>query len=171
MCDGRMPNWRASIFMVVVERLDPARDLDAVLAIELASFTNPWTRESIIWELEHSDVARIWVLREDRAPPIAFCSCWLIFSELHIHTMAVHPEHRQRGFGRVLLEAVLGEAAREGARSATLEVRASNEPAIKLYERAGFVVRGRRTGYYERPVEDALIFWRDTLSSEGDPSA
>lgn len=157
--------------MVVVERLDPARDIDAVLAVEAASFTNPWTREAITWELEHSNVARIWVLRLKGGPVVAFCSCWLIFDELHIHTLAVQPEQRRRGYARILLRAVLRDARREGARSATLEVRESNEPAIRLYEQAGFVVRGRRSGYYERPVEDALVLWLDSLDGRVDPGA
>ena len=153
--------------MAVVERLVPARDLEAVLTIEHASFTNPWSREMFVWELEHSDVARVWVFRTADDGIVAFCSCWLIFDELHIHTLAVHPAHRRRGYARALLDSVLGEAVREGARSATLEVRESNEPARRLYEGAGFVVKGRRPGYYEKPAEDALILWRESLDTGG----
>jgi ribosomal-protein-alanine N-acetyltransferase len=141
--------------------MDAARDLDAVMAIETASFTNPWSREMFTWELEHSDVARVWVLREEDGTVVAFCSCWLIFDELHIHTLAVQPARRRQGHARVLIDQVLREAVRQGARSATLEVRESNEPARRLYEQAGFAVRGRRPGYYEKPSEDALILWRE----------
>lgn len=151
--------------MPVVERLDRARDLDAVMAIEADSFTNPWTREMFTWELEHSDVSRVWVLRLDDGSIIAFCSCWLIFDELHIHTLAVRPEQRRRGYARSLLDFVLRDAIRQGVRSATLEVRESNEPARRLYERAGFVLKGRRPGYYDKPVEDALILSRDALDT------
>lgn len=156
--------------MVVVERLDPARDLDALLAVGAASFTNPWTREAIIWEVEHSDVSRIWVLREEGESLVAFCSCWLIFDELHIHTLAVQPDRRRRGYARILLQAVLRAAAREGGRSATLEVRESNEPAIRLYVQAGFAIKGRRCGYYEKPSEDALILSLDSVQVRGDPA-
>jgi [ribosomal protein S18]-alanine N-acetyltransferase len=157
--------------MVVVEPMDPARDLDAVMAIEAASFTNPWTREMFTWEIEHSDVARGWVLRTADDGVVGFCSGWLIFDELHIHTLAVRPDQRRRGHARALLDAVLRDAARQGARSATLEVRESNTPAVRLYEDAGFVVRGRRVGYYERPGEDALILWRDELTAPAGPNA
>ena len=153
--------------MAVVERLVPARDLEAVLSIEQASFTNPWPREMFVWELEHSDVARVWVLRTAEDGVVAFCSCWLIFDELHIHTLAVHPNQRRLGHARMLLGSVLAEAVREGARSATLEVRESNEPARRLYEAAGFVVKGRRRGYYDKPVEDALILWHEALAPSG----
>ena len=152
--------------MSVVDRMDAARDLDAVMAIEAASFTNPWSREMFVWELEHSDVARVWVLRDDTGTLVAFCSCWLIFDELHIHTLAVTPERRRRGHARVLLERALSAAAAEGARSALLEVRESNEAARRLYEGAGFAVRGRRAGYYEKPPEDALILGRDVPGPE-----
>lgn len=147
--------------MRVVDRMDAARDLDAVMAIETASFTNPWSREMFAWELEHSDVARVWVLREGSGTIVAFCSCWLIFDELHIHTLAVLPDRRRQGHARALLEEVLRDAARQGARSATLEVRESNEPARRLYEHAGFAVTGKRPGYYEKPAEDALILSRE----------
>lgn len=149
--------------MRVIERMDPARDLEAVLAVETACFTNPWTRETLTWELEHSDVARVYVLRVGEDPLVAFCSCWLIFDELHIHTLAVHPENRRQGHARALLDFVVRDAASQGARSATLEVRDSNVAALRLYERAGFAVKGRRPLYYENPVEDALILWRDHL--------
>ena len=149
--------------MPVVDRIDAARDLDAVMAIEAASFTNPWSREMFAWELEHSDVARVWVLREDDGGVVAFCSCWLIFDELHIHTLAVLPDRRRQGHARALLDYVLRDAVGQGARSATLEVRKSNEPARRLYEAAGFVVKGTRRAYYEKPAEDALILWRESL--------
>ncbi len=152
--------------MARIERLDPARDLDAVVAIEAASFTNPWTREMLAWELEHSDLVRVWVARGDEASVVAFCTAWLVVDELHIHTLAVHPRWRRRGYGRALLSHVRREGAREGARRATLEVRESNLPARRLYEQAGFVVSARRPAYYERPVEDALILWREVRADE-----
>ncbi len=151
--------------MHVIEPLDPARDLETVLAIQAASFTNPCTREMFTWELEHSDVARAYVLRRGGEVVVAFCSCWLIFDELHIHTLAVHPDDRRRGYARTLLDFVLRDAVRQGARSATLEVRESNDAARRLYETAGFVVKARRPAYYEKPAEDALILWRDRLDT------
>lgn len=146
-----------------VERLtDPgaAADIDAVVALENESFTNPWPRETLVWELANSDVTRVYVLRDDADRAIAFCSVWLMFDELHINTLAVSPAHRRRGLATLLLTEIMAEAAREGARRATLEVRASNTAALELYARLGFTVSARRPGYYANPQEDALILWR-----------
>ncbi len=149
--------------MIAISRLDPARDLEAVLEIEAASFTNPTTRDMLVWEIEHSDVSRIWVARSPEEPVVAVCSCWLVFDELHVHTVAVRPPWRRQGVARALMVAVFRDAVGEGATRATLEVRRSNEPARRLYEALGFELRGVRPAYYTRPVEDALILWRDDL--------
>lgn len=135
------------------------RDLDGILAVDRASFSNPWTREMFEWEAAHSDVARVYVVRAGDAGVIAYCAVWIVFDELHINNLAVLPAWRRRGVARALLSAVLAEARRLGAVRATLEVRASNQAARALYERAGFRPAGLRRGYYTNPVEDALILW------------
>jgi ribosomal-protein-alanine N-acetyltransferase len=147
-----------------VERLrDPGADadIDAVVALELASFTNPWSRDTLVWELANSDVTRVYLLRDTEDRAIAFCIAWIVFDELHINTLAVSPERRRQGLATHLLREVMADAAREGARRATLEVRESNTAALELYARLGFRVTARRRGYYTNPVEDALILWRD----------
>ena len=147
-----------------VERLrHPAAeaDVDAVVALEQESFTNPWSRETLVWELTNSDVTRVYLLRDAKDRAIAFCIAWVIFDELHINTLAVSPANRRRGAATFLLEHLLAETAREGVRRATLEVRASNAAALELYRRLGFTVQGKRPGYYANPAEDALILWRE----------
>jgi len=147
-----------------VERLrDPGADadIDAIVALELESFTNPWPRETLVWELANSDVTRVYLLRDTEDGAIAFCIAWVIFDELHINTLAVSPRRRRQGLATFLLREVMTEAARDGARRATLEVRESNTAALELYARLGFRVTARRRGYYTNPAEDALILWRD----------
>src|SRR3954451_6474788 len=136
-------------------------DIDAIVELEHASFTNPWSRETLVWELENSDVTRVYLLKDQADRAIAFCIAWVIFDELHINTLAVRPENRRQGVATLLLESVMAEAAGEGARRATLEVRESNAAALQLYDRLGFAVKGRRPGYYTNPPEDALILWRE----------
>jgi ribosomal-protein-alanine N-acetyltransferase len=149
-----------------VERLLDAAadaDIDAIVILEAHSFTNPWSRETLVWELQNSDVTRVYLLRGDQGQVLAFCVCWLIFDELHINTLAVAPEARRGGLATRLLHHVMAEAAADGGKKATLEVRASNSAALGLYGRLGFQVAARRPRYYTQPEEDGLILWRDSL--------
>lgn len=138
-------------------------DLDEVLEIERASFSNPWSRQMFIWEMQNAGVSYAYVLRTPEWRVAAFCTVWLVLDEVHINNVAVRPECRGQGAGRVLLACVLTEGAAHGAARATLEVRRSNTAALKLYERMGFKVGGTRRNYYTSPVEDALILWLDPL--------
>lgn len=151
-----------------VERLrDPGADadIDAIVALESESFTNPWSRQTLVWELQNSDVTLVYVGRTDDDRIVAFCVCWIIFDELHINTLAVSPADRRQGLATTLLRHVMAEAARKGAGKATLEVRASNLQALALYERLGFHVAAKRPRYYTKPDEDALILWNDRLDT------
>ena len=140
-------------------------DLDEVLAIEEASFSNPWSRQMFVWELQNVGVSYAYVLRTPEWRVAAFCTIWMVLDEIHINNVAVRPECRGQGVGQALLRFVLTLGGRLGARRATLEVRRSNAAALKLYERLGFRVAGSRRNYYSNPVEDALILWRDDLGS------
>jgi [ribosomal protein S18]-alanine N-acetyltransferase len=142
------------------ERLASDEDLDGVLALEEASFNNPTTREWYEAELKRPEVCFIYVLRTPERPVAAFCAFWLVADQAHINNLAVCPELRGRGLGTQLLENLVLEAARLGATELTLEVRASNTPALRLYEHAGFHRAGVRKNYYTTPVEDALILSR-----------
>jgi len=148
-----------------VRDADADADIDAIVGLETESFTNPWTRETLVWELRNSDVTRVYVLRDDEGKVLAFCVCWVIFDELHINTLAVAPAARRTGLATFLLRAVMAEAARAGAGKATLEVRASNTAALGLYSRLGFHVAAQRPRYYTHPEEDALILWRESLDT------
>jgi ribosomal-protein-alanine N-acetyltransferase len=145
-----------------IRPLSSEADIDDILRIESISFTNPWTREMYLSELEHRDVSFFYIARDAVGEAIGFCSCWLVLDEIHINNLAVLPEHRRGGVGSALIEHVLKEGGARGAHRATLEVRRSNEPARKLYEKFGFAVTAVRRGYYTRPEEDALVLWRES---------
>jgi [ribosomal protein S18]-alanine N-acetyltransferase len=144
-----------------IDPLSAEGDLDGVLAVEAESFTNPWTREMYAWELQNRSVCHIFVARTPDCPVAGFCAFWLVFDEIHINNVAVRPRYRGKGMGTAVLRRVLAAGRELGARRATLEVRASNEGARRLYERLGFYVAAVRPNYYSSPVEDALILWRD----------
>jgi ribosomal-protein-alanine N-acetyltransferase len=146
-----------------ITRLVEADDLAEVAALEAASFSNPWSGEMLARELRNADVARIYVLREANRRIVGFCACWLIADELHINTLAVTAERRRQGLATRLLRFVLAEAAAAGVRRATLEVRRSNEAALRLYQRLGFSVKAVRPRYYSNPEEDGLLLWCDDL--------
>jgi ribosomal-protein-alanine N-acetyltransferase len=147
----------------IIEPLKTASDLDDVLAIETASFTNPWTREMYLAELENVGVSYCYLARSPDRQAVGFCSFWRVVDELHINNLAVLPERRRAGVATALLDYVFREGARLGAGRATLEVRRSNDPARILYERFGFSVAGTRRAYYTKPVEDAIVLWREGL--------
>jgi [ribosomal protein S18]-alanine N-acetyltransferase len=148
-----------------IERMLSETDLDQVVSIEKDSFSNPWTRDMYVRELQNPDVSFLYVLRQPDHGIVAFCSFWLILDEIHINNLAVRGEFRGRGVGTALLEYVIQAGAKRGADRATLEVRRSNEPARRLYERLGFEVAATRPNYYVSPTEDALILWRGALKT------
>jgi ribosomal-protein-alanine N-acetyltransferase len=154
---------------MVIERISEPADLDAVAALESATFTNPWTREMLERELRQSDVARVYVVRLPGHPVAAFCACWLVYDELHINTIAVDTRLRRQGIATVLMRYLMAEAASLGARRTYLEVRRSNLPAQRLYERLGFTVATVRRNYYSQPEEDALVLSMSMPDDKGGP--
>jgi ribosomal-protein-alanine N-acetyltransferase len=150
---------------VAIQPVTSLDQIDEVLAIEEASFSNPWTREMYLAELENPGVSFCYLAYDTEGRSIGFCSFWRVLDELHINNLAVFPDRRREGVASALLTFVLNEGARQGAKRATLEVRQSNDPARYLYERFGFTVAGIRRGYYTRPVEDALVLWREDLGT------
>lgn len=138
-------------------RLDTmsASERDEILALEALAFSNPWTPESFD-AMRSSPASRVYVARQAGGPILAFCACWLIVDELHIHTITVARHERRRGMASGLLRHILADTQ---AVRATLEVRRSNVAALALYERLGFKVAAVREQYYENPREDGLILW------------
>jgi len=151
----------------VIELLSSPEEINAVLVVEEASFSNPWSREMYLAELENKGVSFCFVAKDEHGRVAGFCSFWHVLDELHINNLAVLPEFRRAGIAASLLKRVLKEGAALGARRATLEVRRSNDPARLLYERFGFSIASVRRAYYTKPVEDALVLWREDLG-DGD---
>src|SRR3954463_10532356 len=135
-----------------------AEDLDDIMKIEKLAFRAPWSRQVFVEELER-DWAHVDVLkaRGADAPVIAFVNYWLGRDEVHVLNVPPHPEHRRSGHGARLLEHVIGFAHREKCRYVTLEVRRSNQPAIRLYKKYGFRPVGIRPNYYVEDNEDAIV--------------
>ena len=131
-------------------------DLDAVAAIEAATFPTPWSRDSFRQELERNVAARYLVAEMD-GQVIGYAGAWIILDESHITNIAIEESRRGLGYGRALTTALMQYLSNLGAAYATLEVRRSNLRAQNLYKSLGFVELGVRKRYYEDNREDALI--------------
>lgn len=145
-------------------KLRPMRDadIDQVLEVERQSFSVPWSRQAFEMELRDNDLA-YYLVAEDVGRVVGYGGMWLVIDEAHVTNIALLPAYRGRRLGEKLLQALMDVAAAAGARRMTLEVRESNIIAQRLYTRLGFVVQGRRRGYYSDMGEDALVMWKDPL--------
>lgn len=141
-------------------------DIEAVAAIEAATFRTPWSKNAFYREVTDNACARYVVLREDGVA-VAYAGVWFVLDEGHITNIAVREDRRGIGYGERVTRAMIQLAADSGMRWMTLEVRRSNEAAIHLYHKLGFVDVGYRKRYYEN-TEDALIMALEELP-EGDP--
>jgi len=150
----------------LVFRRARAGDLEAILEIEQASFSIPWTRAGISPELE--DDGRhlpLVAFRDDEL--VAFALIWILADELHLVNFAVRRELRREGIGRALLDEVLARAVERGATIVTLEVRDGNEAARELYGASGFVEVALRPSYYPDTHEDAVIMIKTLGTTPG----
>ncbi len=144
-------------------------DLSRLAEVETRCFTIPWSRSMLEEELANPNA--LYLVAEQDDMILGYAGSWLVFDEGHITNIAVEPSARRTGVGRTLLAALLEGMHGAGVRSATLEVRRGNAPAIALYQSFGFVVEGVRRGYYNDNNEDALIMWvQMTESGNGNQS-
>lgn len=135
-----------------------AEDVPAVSRLEKETFSMPWSAESFLSMLEKEDTA--YFVAEEDGQILGGCGLFLIAGEGNITNVAVAPEARRRGVATGLLTCLMNEGDRAGLTAYTLEVRVSNEAAIALYEKLGFVSEGIRPDFYEKPREDAMIMWK-----------
>jgi len=137
-----------------------ADDLPAVVAIENACYSQPWSETTLLGELIGVPHSRVWGIK-DGVRLLAYAVVWVIADEGHLANLAVAPESRRRGLARRLLQESLLDARRRGAAAVYLEVRASNRAAQALYLSAGFRLVGTRAKYYENNQEDAVLMRHD----------
>jgi ribosomal-protein-alanine N-acetyltransferase len=140
-------------------------DLEQVVAIDQMSFSLPWPARSFQFELTDNPASRSWVAELD-GRLVGMVVAWLIVDEIHIATIATHPDFRKQGIGEKLLLHTLQSAKAEGAVSSFLEVREGNTAAIMIYRKVGYVESGRREGYYKDNGEDAILMTLAPLDME-----
>ncbi len=137
--------------------------LDDIIKVEEKAYgEHHWSKESFFNEL-NNDLAKYFCALDENGTLTGYCGCWQILEEAHITNIAVSPDFRRRRIGEALLTAIIKSCYKEKIKYLTLEVRVSNEPAIKLYEKYGFKSLGIRKGYYQDNNEDALIMWTENI--------
>jgi ribosomal-protein-alanine N-acetyltransferase len=129
-------------------------DLSRVLEIERISFLSPWKEEFFISESRNPHSC--FLVAEKKEEVLGYICCWFIAEEGQILNIAVHPDSRQSGLGKLLVQEILKEAKKKGVDSLSLEVRKSNIAALSLYKELGFYETTIRRKYYENG-EDALL--------------
>jgi ribosomal-protein-alanine N-acetyltransferase len=134
------------------------KDIEQILLIEQRSFPAPWTSKAYYSELQNK-FARYFVLLEQERV-IGYAGMWLFAGESHITTIAVHPDYRSRGYGRMLMATLIEYSKEHHADTMILEVRVSNSSAIRLYSSMGFKRIGIRKNYYIETHEDAIVMLR-----------
>lgn len=133
--------------------------VEEIAELEKICFSDPWSAKSILSELDNP--LSLWLTAIEENCVAGYVGSQTVLGETDMMNIAVRPENRRQGIGEALIEALVDQLKQIGSHCLTLEVRISNEPAIKMYEKLGFVMVGRRPRYYQNPREDALILRKE----------
>jgi ribosomal-protein-alanine N-acetyltransferase len=133
--------------------------VDAVADLEAICFADPWSANSVASEL--TNPLSCWLVALEADTVVGYIGSQTVMGETDMMNVAVHPDHRRKGIAESLIRALVQKLKECESHCLTLEVRASNAPAIALYEKLGFTEAGRRRNYYRNPKEDALILRKE----------
>ena len=136
-----------------------AAHVPQVAELERICFADPWSEKSVASELDNKWALWFVALEEDKVA--GYIGSQTSIDETDVMNVAVHPDFRRRGIAETLINALVTELKNRGSHALMLEVRASNTPAIALYEKLGFRQVGCRKNYYRNPKEDALILRKE----------
>ena len=138
-----------------------AEHLDRLEQLERMCFSRPWSKKMLAEELDNQCAAFLVAVEPETEQPVGYAGLLVVADEGYITNVAVRPDCRKQGVAGKLLQVFLDFAQANRLAFLTLEVRASNYPAIALYGSRGFRGVGRRKNYYEHPREDAIIMTRE----------
>ena len=139
-----------------------ADDVPQIAELEKACFSDPWPESVLAHELENE--LSLWLTARDGTSVLGYIGSQSVLDEADMMNLAVRADCRRQGIARALVLALCARLHEKGVQSLTLEVRASNAPAIRLYESLGFLQVGKRPNYYFHPKEDAYILRKDGLA-------
>ena len=143
---------------MILEEMN-ASHVAQIAQLEKICFSDPWSERSVASELENK--LSCWLVAMEEEQVAGYIGSQTVCGETDMMNVAVHPDHRRKGIAEALILALIAELKTMESHCLTLEVRASNTPAIALYEKLGFSEIGRRKNYYRNPREDALILRKE----------
>lgn len=143
---------------MTIEKMN-AGQVAQIADLEKICFSDPWSENSIASELENK--LAHWLVAQEREMVAGYIGSQTVMGETDMMNVAVHPDFRRRGIAEALVKRLVEDLQAMESHCLTLEVRASNAPAIALYEKLGFSQIGRRKNYYRNPREDALILRKE----------
>ncbi len=144
--------------MITVRKMETGDTLP-IAQLEMECFSMPWPQQAIAMELKNP--LSLWLVAEEDGCFAGYVGSQAVLDEADMMNIAVSPAFRRRGVAQKLVLELVEQLAAKAVRCLTLEVRASNESAIALYEKLGFSQVGRRPRYYQKPKEDALILRKE----------
>ncbi len=150
----------------VIIRSAHSGDIDSIYHIESLSFSDAWSRESFVQEIEKNHMAYYYIAEID-GKVVAYIGYWKILEQAHITNVAVLGDYRGRGIARHLIARIFEDSNSKGIETYTLECRISNTSALNLYESLGFKSAGIRPKYYIDNGEDAVVMWLESKEIDG----
>jgi ribosomal-protein-alanine N-acetyltransferase len=134
-------------------------DIDQIMEIENVSFPTPWHEK--IFEMELKKPRTLQLVCKKDSKVVGYLVSWMLYDEIHILNVAVHPDFRRSGIAKQLIDYTINHFAGKGAITVILEVRTSNKAALNLYEKLGFKTLRARKNYYTDTGEDAIVMMLD----------
>ena len=148
----------------MIQRME-VDDLNRILDLERLCFSSPWSKDDFLYELNENPFGYYVVLKElDKI--LAYLGLWMDEDRAQITTIGVDPEHRGKGYAKTLMVHMLDVCSSKGVKIYSLEVRVSNQAAISLYQRFGFIQVGLRKAYYQDNHEDAYLMIKESEENE-----
>ena len=144
--------------MIKIRKME-SRDVSGIAELEKICFNDPWSENSIASELNNK--LSLWMVAIEGDKVVGYVGSQTVLGETDMMNIATHPDYRNRGIATTLIVELIDALEKRGSHSLMLEVRATNEPAISVYKKMGFVEAGRRKNYYRNPKEDALILRKE----------
>lgn len=158
-----MTTSQTPVATLVISPMNESHLVD-VQVIDAQSFSRPWSRTT--WLRELGDSSRIHLVAQSEGRVVGHAGAMLVVDEVHISTIATHVEHRRIGVALHLVHQLLSAVREAGFDTVTLEVRAGDRGAQRLYGRFGFVPAGMRRDYYTTPSDDAVVMWLSDLTGD-----